>query len=420
MFLLISCTGVTPMPSDTKPPSAKQLLYCALKSSSLSSPDLLFGSGDAEYAERFEALYHRTPSAAADGAVAISSGISADEITVIRPDNTVSSGEILSMLDDHVSEEISVYERYSPTDTENLKNALIYSEGDFVILIVSAERDAIRALLTSYIRSPESLPPMPDEAKPPVTSHGTEPSTDAPVTEPVTVTDEMTETDIPVVTETPPETEVPPVIEPACYPYAYENDLPEREPVTDDFFADAVFIGDSRLNDMMYYVKPECAGDFTYSALSVTAVFSKNLATMPDGRKLTIADALRETEFSKCYLMFGLNELGWPYPQIFINDYIKIINFVRSINPDCDIYVMTVYPVTHEYSDKHSDLSNSLIRERNDLIADMAKDQGVKLLNAAAAVCDENGELPAGTATDGVHGNKSICKRLYNYMRAHY
>lgn len=421
-----------PQHSGAETPSAARLLYGVLQKSGLSSPDLLFSYGEDEYAERFESMYHTELSAVADGAVAISTGMSADEITVIRPKDEGAADELVKILENHVSEEIAVYEKYSPEDTANLKNARIFKEGGFVILIVSPSGEALQKIIRDYIASPEDLPALPSDTTSENTASANttaENTTKNDVTTP-DITDTATEP--PETSDTPPETDEPPVTDKETtgagtdvpkpdtdHVYAYENELPEREPVGDDFFTDAVFVGDSRIDDLVYYLKPECAASFTHTSLSVTAVFTKNLVNTDSGT-ITIADALRNTDFSKCYLMFGLNELGWPNGNIFIKDYVKIIDLIREINPDCDIYIMNIYPVTAKYSESHPDAGNKQIKKRNDMIAEMAKEQGVKLLNSAAALCNDDGVLPAGVASDGVHGNKSTCQKLFDYMHTHY
>lgn len=425
LLALSSLTSCEPAHNHTPSveyPSAKNLIYGVLQSGDYTSPDLLLGLGDTEYKERFESLYHHELSGIADGAVALSTGMSADEITVLRASEEDNSA-LITMLEDHVSEEISVFERYSPEDTANLKKACIFEESGFVVLIVSSSRDSIRDSLLGFMKSPDKLPTIPADTTGSPSGTTADPGkTDTETTAPETTADTPEDTTFIESSETtePPDDETTAPVEPAVYPYAYENDIPRREPVGDDWFYDAVFIGDSRLDDLVYYLKPKCAADFTYTSLSVSAVFTKNLVETPDGKNITIADALKSCEFSKCYLMFGLNELGWPNANIFIKEYVKIIEYVRELNPDCEIYVMNMYPVTREHSDSHPDESNERIRSRNDLISAMAKEQGVHHLNAAAALCNENCELPSGTASDGVHGNKATCQKLFDYMHDHY
>lgn len=406
---------------DTAVPSAKKLLYGILNGDSrLTEPSLVYAYGEEGYADRFEALYHMDMSEIEDGAVALASGMGADEITVIRPKAEADADKFVEALNTHVTEQISVYEKYSPEDTANLENARVYRSGRFVILIVSPLRDELEKIADNYIEHPDLLPALPDETVGETSAEPSPTETDAPtesVTEPPSdeTTDSPTET---VPPETTADTDVPPTPVTGQV-YRYENELPEREPVGDEFFEDAVMIGDSRIDDLVFYLKPKLAASYTYTSLSVTAVFTKNLVETENGA-VTIAEALRSVSFKKCYLMFGLNELGWPYPQVFIDDYAKVINMVREINPECDIYVMNIYPVTKDYDSEHPELGNEVIAGRNEMIAEMCREQNVKLINSAAALTGEDGALPDGTASDGVHGNKQTCRKLFDYMHTHY
>lgn len=383
-------------------PSAQQLLNGVLLKTSLSAPDLTFSIGDDEFAEKLETLYNIEPAQLQDGAFAISSGMIADEIVLFLPADASQSAKITEQLRNHVAEEVSAYENYSPTDTANLNSARILTENGFIVLIVSADRDQIASAVREYLANPETLPELPE----PIV-HA------APELPPASDPEESSITEPPAIEETP---------EPTAsldHVYAYENELPERPFVGDEFFADAVFIGDSRMNGLVRYTETPCVAAYAYTSLTVSSVFTKELVETKKGN-MTVADALKYKDFSKCYLMFGLNELGWPSAQTFIERYVKVIDLVRSVNPDADIYLMNIYPATQTYDENHPERGNKPIKKRNDMLAELAKQYDLKLVNAAAALCDENGYLPSDASSDGIHANRDTCYKLYNYLHAHY
>ncbi len=410
-----------------EPPSAKKLVSGVISESGISSPELVFGYGDEEYASRFTSLYHIPLENIVDGAFAISSGMSADEISVIRPAEGKEE-EFLTVLEDHVHEEISVFEKYSPEDTANLKNSVIFSENGFVILIVSADSDAIRSSLLSFLRDPNSLPELTEP-----TNNATEPESNEPeTTEPGTSEPETTEpetsapvTNEPAVTETesvPPDTgSAEPIVQHEKKSYCYENELPESAPQdAGTFFADAVLLGDSRLAGLVLYTAPKVKYDFAIESLSISGVFTKNLADDGKGGKTTIANALGECEFGKIYLMFGVNELGWPYSSTFIGEYRRVVEYIKETNPSANIYVMTMFPTTKKYSDAHNNC-NDLISERNALLAAMAAEEGVCLINTADALCTgEDFVLPDDLSGDGVHGNRTANRQIRDFILTHY
>ena len=203
------------------------------------------------------------------------------------------------------------------------------------------------------------------------------------------------------------------------YFYAYDCDLPENQPVSDDYFSDAVFIGSSRLDGILAYGgEPACAGRFAYTSLNVSSVFTRNVVDSEDGTK-TIAEALKNVSFSKCYIEFGINEVGWPYPSVFEKDYKKLIDYIRELNPECTIYILNLYPVTPSHSAKDEYETNRNVKIFNDIIASVVRDKGVYQVNLAAAVCDENCELPEEDSYDGVHANVKTSVRLMDYIKSH-
>ena len=53
------------------------------------------------------------------------------------------------------------------------------------------------------------------------------------------------------------------------------------------------------------------------------------------------------------------------------------------------------------------------------LVTNLAKENGVYLVNLAAAVCNQNGVLPEGCSTDGVHANVATSRSLMQYIKTH-
>ncbi len=200
----------------------------------------------------------------------------------------------------------------------------------------------------------------------------------------------------------------------------YPSETPPGPARDESYFADALFLGDSRLRGLLDETGIAVAADYAYVAVSVSSVFTKNLV---GGR--TIADDLRARRpaFAKAYLCFGLNELGWPYQSEFASAYAKVIALLRELNPDAVIYLLNIYPVTAAHSQEQAARglfeTNENIRVFNETIAQLALDNRCHLLNAAAAVCDESGALPEGMSPDGVHASAALCRTLLRYLMEH-
>lgn len=187
----------------------------------------------------------------------------------------------------------------------------------------------------------------------------------------------------------------------------------------ENYFQDAIFVGDSRTegfmlnNGIMATIK-----SYTHKGLTVDTIFTLKVINK-NGKKITIMDALKESNFSKIYLMLGINETGWPYNDVFISHYAKVIDEIKKINPNCIIYIQSIIPVSEKVSNTHEYVKNSKIKEFNSLIKKMADEKRVYFLNVSEALVNDLGVLPEEAAVDGIHLNQSYCVKWFEYIKNH-
>lgn len=187
----------------------------------------------------------------------------------------------------------------------------------------------------------------------------------------------------------------------------------------EDYFQDAIFVGDSRTegfmlnNGIMATIK-----SYTHKGLTVDTIFTSKVINK-NGKKITIMDALKESDFSKVYLMLGINETGWPYNDMFISHYAKVIDEIKKINPNCIIYIQSIIPVSEKVSNSHEYVKNSKIKEFNSLIKKMADEKQVYYLNVSEALVNDFGFLPEEAAVDGIHLNREYCIKWFEYIKNH-
>lgn len=184
----------------------------------------------------------------------------------------------------------------------------------------------------------------------------------------------------------------------------------------DGKFSDAVFLGDSRTEGLIWLTGIN-TNVYAHKGLNVTSVYTERIIPW-NGTYVTPMQALQNTEYNKVYLMFGVNETGWPDSNIFIEDYRKIIHDIKADNPEVKIYIQSVIPVSRAVSDRSSYVKNDKIAEYNLLLEDLAKDEGIEYVNVAEAVSD-NGVLPDAAAVDGIHLTQEYCYKWLNYLREH-
>lgn len=200
----------------------------------------------------------------------------------------------------------------------------------------------------------------------------------------------------------------------------FESQVVKSNKVKADYFSDAVFLGDSRTEGLIINTGLSEATFYGGKGLMVDSVFTEKIVKLPGSKaKVTPIKALGKKEFNKVYIMFGVNELGWPYEDVFSERYTKLIKKVKKLQPDADIYVQSILPVSKEKETKDKVYNNKKIRRFNKLIKDMAEKEEVYYLDTASAVKNKDNVLPVAASSDGVHLNKEYCIKWLDYLKTH-
>lgn len=193
----------------------------------------------------------------------------------------------------------------------------------------------------------------------------------------------------------------------------------ESEAVTDEYFDDAVFIGNSQVEGIGIYQSMKNATIYAGKGIMVDTIFTKAIIKQPDGSRLTIMDCLSKNQFGKVYILLGANELGWPYDSVFIDKYTKVIEQIKVLQPNAVIYVSSLLPISDSKSTRDPIYNNKNVDRFNKIILQMSSDLNVNYLNSYEAVVDENGCLPEDAGPDGIHLNSEYYKKWFDYMKTH-
>lgn len=265
--------------------------------------------------------------------------------------------------------------------------------GPILLLIVVAAA-VIAAVLAVVLKpgekDPEQTPALPTESTSP-----------APTTTP---------TPTPTPTSTPTPT-------PEAEPYDFTQPVPQSENVDDSYFADAVFIGDSRTEGFMLYSGVKGADSLAHTGLNIFGVAEKKVIGTGDNKK-TVLEALKEKQYGKVYLTLGVNELGYANDKLFYSTFCDVIDAIRAAQPNAVIYIENLIPLNESQVSKDY-LNNTHLRTYNDLMAQVAEEKQVAYLDLYSAFVDENGQLPEDASNDGVHLKKPYCQKWLEYLRCH-
>lgn len=191
--------------------------------------------------------------------------------------------------------------------------------------------------------------------------------------------------------------------------------------VEDDYFADAVFIGDSRTVGMFEYGGLEEISTFyASSGLTIYKLLDAEIVKVPgQKKKITIEEALRENTFAKVYLMIGINEMGTGTLETFTERYAEVVAYLRELQPDAVIYVQGIMKVSTERSSKGDYITNEGIEARNTELAKLADNEKIFYLDVNPLLCDETGGMVASYTFDGVHLKAKYIQIWKEFLKTH-
>lgn len=191
--------------------------------------------------------------------------------------------------------------------------------------------------------------------------------------------------------------------------------------VEDDYFADALFIGDSRTVGLFEYGGLEEITTFYASkGLTVYKMFDSPIVSVPEQKnKITIEEALQSNTFAKIYLMIGINEMGTGTVDSFMEKYQEVVVHLQELQPDAIIYLQAIIKVTAERSAKGDYIFNEGIEERNERIAQLADNKKIFFLDVNPLICDDTGGMIPEYTFDGVHLKGKYIEIWKDYLKTH-
>lgn len=196
------------------------------------------------------------------------------------------------------------------------------------------------------------------------------------------------------------------------------DDSSAPQPVTKDSddFADACFVGDSRTVGLSMNSGKPLATFYCATGLNVSSALDEKNITLDNGNMGNVSDALAQHQFSRVYVMFGINEIGWPYVENFQAEYEELINAIKEKQPDAKIYIQSIIPITASKEAEGEPWTNENVKRFNVAVKAAADNCGVEFLDVGSALADANGYLPEEASTDGVHLVKEYLLKWLDFL----
>ena len=199
--------------------------------------------------------------------------------------------------------------------------------------------------------------------------------------------------------------------------------LNKTEVVGDDYFADTLFIGDSRMLGLSMTWKNSGATFYSAVGLSINQLNTKKVIKISADTSYTVMEAIENDgkDYKRVYLMFGLNELGWGYPSVFVRSVKTAIDQIKLLCPNAEFCIMGIMPIAADKSVSiyTGAVANARIREFNTLLLGLSSDIGGWYLDTYNLLADSEGNLPDGFAGDGIHMYSEQNKKIIEFISSH-
>ncbi len=165
-------------------------------------------------------------------------------------------------------------------------------------------------------------------------------------------------------------------------------------------FSDVLFIGDSRTVGLSEYGGTD-AVFFADVGMSVFNLFQRKVY-VPHAGKITLEDLLDRYEYSKIYIMLGINELGYNYDSI-ISKYTNIVETVKTMQGNAQLILEGNLHVTAERSTGDEVYNNSNIDRLNEGIKGIAERTSSGYIDVNELFDDSQGCLDKKFTSDNTH-----------------
>lgn len=204
--------------------------------------------------------------------------------------------------------------------------------------------------------------------------------------------------------------------------------------VSDSYFDDVVFIGDSVMQGIQEYVQNKRRTEPNYfgkaqfldvGGMSVRnalwEVSDESRHPTVDGVMMSLEDAVATNENArKVYIMLGANDILLTDTEKFLENYQNVIQLIKEKSPQVEFYIMSVTPGTY-----HDDIEpkNSDVFERNLALIEWSAKYGYEYLDLAHFIRDEDGNLPTEWCVDadnkGRHFNELAIEVTAEFLYTH-
>lgn len=188
--------------------------------------------------------------------------------------------------------------------------------------------------------------------------------------------------------------------------------------VTEDYFSDAVFIGDSRTVGMQQCNLLPNATYYAKTGIGIGEILSQRIVN-ENGRMISVEEALGRHSFGKVYIMIGINDISRGDVDWFMGQYARILEVVHKTQPEAVIYIQGNIPMSYGTQDMNGSLNNRNLSARNEASRAFADGNDIFYLDVDDIFADGNGNLASIYTSDGLHVGSGHYPLWVDYLLHH-
>lgn len=188
--------------------------------------------------------------------------------------------------------------------------------------------------------------------------------------------------------------------------------------VTEDYFSDALFIGDSRTIGMQQSQLLPASCYYAKTGIGIGDILSERIVN-EGGYMTSVADALSRHSFGKVYIMIGINDISRGDVDWFLEQYQKILDTVARTQPHAIVYIQANIPMSYGKQDLNGTLNNRNLALRNEASSTLADSKTVFYLDISQVYADAYGNLASLYTRDGLHVKPDHYALWVDYLLHH-
>jgi len=201
--------------------------------------------------------------------------------------------------------------------------------------------------------------------------------------------------------------------------------LGETEDLGEEYIDSITFLGDSNTSHLVSFGVLKDGIDTKQvwlprgNTLALDTETANRTVYCPRSNKyatITEAAALERPEY--LVISLGTNGIAYLNENQFIYCYKSLLTAIQRSSPETKIIVQSIYPVTSWYTA----FSNDQVEKANEWLLSLAEECGVRYIDTASVLKNENGTLKEeynSDHKDGYHINKTAAELILRYIRTH-